>query len=132
MDQLSVHEAAHAIRGAYLEWPGLRLTCDQVQRTYSLDAITAEAVMAALVDALFLTTTNDGHFIRRNPAVASPRPARRYEPHLAQPVSGRCLRRHSRAVQVQDDRRAQYERGTTVCQVSFGLWLIVSDRKFRA
>lgn len=60
----SVHEAARAIRGEYLELPGLRLTTQQVQRLYSLDGVTCEAVLAALVDVEFLARTADGQYVR--------------------------------------------------------------------
>jgi hypothetical protein len=49
------------IRAEYLEIPGLCLTKLQVQRLWSLDPVTSEAVLAALVDAKFLRCTPHGY-----------------------------------------------------------------------
>jgi hypothetical protein len=65
MNSVPVQLAAQAIRSEYLAFPGLCLSCDQIQRLYSLDGLTSEAVLAALVDVQFLTTTDDGRYVRR-------------------------------------------------------------------
>jgi hypothetical protein len=49
------------IRAEYLEIPGLCLTKLQVQRLWSLDPVTSEAVLAALLDARFLRCTPRGY-----------------------------------------------------------------------
>ena len=41
------------IRAEYLEIPGLSLTKQQVERLWGLDAITSDALLAALVDVSF-------------------------------------------------------------------------------
>ena len=52
------------IRGEYLEIPGLRLTKPQVRRLWGLDAVTCEALLAALVDVKFLRCTPNEVYIR--------------------------------------------------------------------
>lgn len=52
------------VRGEYLEMPGLRLTPAQAQRLWGLDAIAAQSVIEALVDARFLRRRPDGTFVR--------------------------------------------------------------------
>lgn len=52
------------IRAEYEEIPGLNLTKPQVQRLWGLDDITAEALIAALVDAKFLRRTHREAFVR--------------------------------------------------------------------
>jgi hypothetical protein len=51
------------IRAEYLEIPGLRLTKSQVQQMWGLDQVTAEAVLAALVDVKFLRCTNHKAYV---------------------------------------------------------------------
>ncbi len=51
------------IRAEYLEVPGLRLTREQAQRLWSLDALTVEALFAALVDAKFLRCTRQKAYV---------------------------------------------------------------------
>ena len=50
------------IRAEYLEMPGLRLTAPQARCLFGLDAETGDAVLAALVDAKFLSQTRTGMF----------------------------------------------------------------------
>ena len=52
------------VRGEYLEMPGLRLTPAQAQRLFGLDALAAQSVIEALVDARFLQRRPDGTFVR--------------------------------------------------------------------
>jgi hypothetical protein len=52
------------IRGEYLEMPGLQLSVPQARRLFGLDAETGDAVLAALVDAKFLSQTHKGMFER--------------------------------------------------------------------
>ena len=52
------------IRGEYLEIPGLRLTKPQVRRLWGLDAVTCEALLAALVDVQFLKCTRNEVYVR--------------------------------------------------------------------
>ena len=52
------------IRGEYLEIPGLRLTKPQVRRLWGLDAVTCEALLAALVEVRFLRCTRDEAYVR--------------------------------------------------------------------
>ena len=64
MSTIPVQQVARAIHGDYLDMPGLSLTREQVQRLYSLDALTSESVLAALVDLRFLTRTGAGRYVR--------------------------------------------------------------------
>ena len=50
------------IRAEHLEMPGLRLTAPQAQRLFGLDSETWEGVLAALLDARFLSRTHTGLF----------------------------------------------------------------------
>jgi hypothetical protein len=56
------------IRAEYLEIPGLCLTKPQVQRLWGLDAVTAEALLAALVDVNFLRRTAKDAYVRADGA----------------------------------------------------------------
>jgi hypothetical protein len=51
------------IRAEYLEIPGLSLTKQQVER-WGLDAITSDALLAALVDVKFLRRTVRDAYVR--------------------------------------------------------------------
>jgi len=66
----SAQEAARAIRDEYLQLPGLRLTREQLQRLYSLDSLTCEAILSALVDVGFLARTPEGRYVRRSALLA--------------------------------------------------------------
>ena len=48
------------IRAEYLEMAGLRLTAAQARCLFGLDSETLDAVLAALVDAKFLSRTDNG------------------------------------------------------------------------
>jgi hypothetical protein len=48
------------IRAEYLEMPGLRLTAAQARCLFGLDSETLDPVLAALVDAKFLSRTDNG------------------------------------------------------------------------
>jgi hypothetical protein len=50
------------IRAEYLEMPGLRLTAAQARCLFGLDSKTLDPVLAALVDAKFLSQTHNGMF----------------------------------------------------------------------
>jgi hypothetical protein len=50
------------IRAEYLEMPGLRLTAPQAQCLFGLDSETCDAVLAALLDAKFLSRTHNDLF----------------------------------------------------------------------
>jgi hypothetical protein len=51
------------IRSEYQEIPGLHLTKAQVQRFWSLDAVTCDAVIEALVKMRFLRRTHTGGYV---------------------------------------------------------------------
>ena len=56
------------IRAEYLEIPGLCLTKPQVERLWGLDAVTSEALLAALVDLNFLRRTGKDAYVRADVA----------------------------------------------------------------
>ena len=56
-------ELLRRVRAEYLEMPGLRLTAPQAQRLFGLDAETWEGILAALLDARFLSRTHTGMFV---------------------------------------------------------------------
>ena len=59
-----VDDVQRRVRGEYCEMPGLRLTLVQAQRLWGLDALAAQSVIRALVDARFLRPATDGTFVR--------------------------------------------------------------------
>ena len=62
------------IRAEYLEMPGLRLTAPQARCLFGLDSETWDAVLAALLDAKFLSQTHNGMFaIASNTGLATGR-----------------------------------------------------------
>jgi hypothetical protein len=54
------------IRMEYVEMPGLRLTSRQASRLWNLDQGACEAILATLVEELFLSRTRDGSYLRRD------------------------------------------------------------------
>ena len=52
------------VRGEYLEIPSLCLTRGQVQRFWSLDHVTSEALLAELVSVRFLRHTTLDTYVR--------------------------------------------------------------------
>jgi len=48
----------------YLEMPGLRLTSQQAQRLWGVDADTCTALLKTLVELRFLTRGSDGRYFR--------------------------------------------------------------------
>jgi hypothetical protein len=59
-----ISPVVHHIRAEYLESPGLRLTANQIQRLWRLDATQCESALAALIDSRFLRRTSEGEFVR--------------------------------------------------------------------
>jgi hypothetical protein len=55
-------ELLRRIRAEYLEMPGLQLTAPQAQCLFGLDSKTWDAVLAALLDAKFLSRTRNDQF----------------------------------------------------------------------
>ena len=62
--QGSVAYRLHVIRAGYLDSPGLALTKRQIERLWGLDPLMCDALLAALVDARFLTRTQTGLYVR--------------------------------------------------------------------
>ena len=60
------------IYGEFLEMPGLRLTCDQAQRLWGLDARTCRELLAFLVEVKFLCHTPNGAYARLTDGFAKP------------------------------------------------------------
>ena len=69
--QKAQDDVLRRVRGEYIEMPGLRLTTAQAQRLWGLDRASCDALLAALVDAKFLSRTRDGAFVRSEHARAS-------------------------------------------------------------
>lgn len=61
---MRVDQMLQRIQGEFVEMPGLRLTAAQAQRLWGLDADICSRLLAALVEARFLSQTRDGAFIR--------------------------------------------------------------------
>ena len=64
IDDVTIENWLQLIRAEYLEIPGLRLTKQQVQRLWGLDAMMCEALLAALVDVRFLRCTRHEAYVR--------------------------------------------------------------------
>jgi len=64
----SVRETLDRIQGEYQQLPGLRLTMVQAQTLWRLDRNTCRAILAALVDARYLSLASDGTFVRSQPS----------------------------------------------------------------
>ena len=61
-----IRDVLERIQGEYIELPGLRLTLAQAERLWHLDHSVCDALLAALVDARFLSKASDGTFVRRH------------------------------------------------------------------
>ena len=55
------------IEAEYREMPGLKLTVQQAQRLWALDASTCGAALGALSERGFLKRTAGGSYLRENP-----------------------------------------------------------------
>ena len=64
MADTPINDWLQLIRAEYLEIPDLRLTKAQVERLWGLDAVTSEALLAALVDVKFLRRTVHDAYVR--------------------------------------------------------------------
>lgn len=62
---MRIDDVLQRIQGEFVEMPGLRLTAPQAQRLWGLERDVCTALLAALVDAKFLSQTRDGAFMRR-------------------------------------------------------------------
>lgn len=60
----TIEDWLQLIRAEYLEIPGLRLTKQQVQRLWGLDAAVCQRLLAALVDVRFLRCTRHEAYVR--------------------------------------------------------------------
>ena len=61
---MRIDEVLQRIQAEFVEMPGLRLTAPQAQRLWGLQSDVCDALLAALVDAKFLSQTRDGAFVR--------------------------------------------------------------------
>ena len=59
-----IGSAIDTILGGYAQVPGLRLTCEQACRVWTLDATRCQGIFDALVDAGFLRVGSDGAYVR--------------------------------------------------------------------
>lgn len=60
----SIDDLLRRICAEYTEMPGLRVTHDQAQRLWGLDATTCHEALDRLVDAKFLTRSSSGQYAR--------------------------------------------------------------------
>ena len=65
---MRMDDVLQRIQGEFVEMPGLRLTSAQARRLWGLDRDVCDALLAALVDANFLSRTRDGAFVRTDGA----------------------------------------------------------------
>jgi hypothetical protein len=62
--QLSIAQWIPIVRGEFQEFPEMHLTKSQVQRLWSLDARTCDALLSALIEGRFLRCTSNGSYAR--------------------------------------------------------------------
>jgi len=60
----NVSEWLQIIKAEYLEMPDLALTRAEIRRMWSMDDMTCDALLDALVQARFLRLTRNRHYIR--------------------------------------------------------------------
>jgi len=63
-DQPSVAHWINIVRGEFQEFPEMRLTRSQVQRLWSLDALTCDALLSALINGQVLKRAPNGTYAR--------------------------------------------------------------------
>jgi hypothetical protein len=63
-DRHSLHDWQALIRAEYEELPDLQLTQSQVEVLWTLDSVTAEQILHALVNTGFLKQTRRGKYVR--------------------------------------------------------------------
>jgi hypothetical protein len=69
----STREWIRAIRGEFLEVPGLHLTRAQIQRLWDLECGACTDILEGLLRERFLQVTADGRYFRNVPRRAAPR-----------------------------------------------------------
>jgi hypothetical protein len=69
----SLERLAQAVRGEFRDMPGLRLTRAQLQRLYSMDGPTCDALLVRLVNEHFLSLTESNRFCRADETSAATR-----------------------------------------------------------
>jgi hypothetical protein len=79
----------HRIYSEYLEMPGLRLTCQQAQRLWGLDALTCSQSLQYFVEAGFLVRTSVDTYARLTDGAASYPQPRMAKGRLRQSAAGR-------------------------------------------
>ena len=63
-DAQTFADALRRVKAEYLEMPGLKLTRSQALRLWGLDSGICDAVLSALVNERFLTSTRSAAFVR--------------------------------------------------------------------
>lgn len=77
------------IYNEYLEMPGMRLTGQQAQRLWGLDATTCANALQLLVDDGFLRRTEAGQYLRRSDGSVTTPPLRMAKADLSRPAPRR-------------------------------------------
>ena len=62
----TISEWLQLVRSEYLEVPGLSLNRQQFQRLWSLDRVTSDTLVEALIAARFLARTTKGTYVRHD------------------------------------------------------------------
>ncbi len=65
-----IRAALDLIQSEFRNLPSLRLTPAQAEQFWHLDRVVCDGLLAALVDAHFLSRTPDGTFVRRRADVS--------------------------------------------------------------
>lgn len=58
----TIEDVINRLRAEYLEMPGLRLKPEQVERLCGIERAMCRAVLASLLDAKFLSVSEDGRY----------------------------------------------------------------------
>ena len=61
---MKISDWLQIVRGQYLEMPGVALTRSEIQRMWSLDDTTCDALLDALVLGQFLRLTHRNRYVR--------------------------------------------------------------------
>ena len=92
MNKLPFQQALERIRAEYQEMPGMKLTLEQVARLSGVDRSVCQQVLAALVNAKFLSLRNDGSYTRAQDGRPTRLPVAKadWNTRIRHPASGRA------------------------------------------
>ena len=73
----TIEDVLNRLRAEFLEMPGLRLKCEQVQRLCGVERTICQLVLNSLVETRFLCKKPDGHYVLlMDETISRPYPAK--------------------------------------------------------